>query len=66
VDNGQTLQDKQMIQFSKSKMAAVCYGPNVLLKYFIRRTGNAVFEGLHKKYRKVGRVGTGGESWDKV
>jgi len=31
--NGQYLQEQQIIQFSKSKMAAVCYGPNFLLKY---------------------------------
>ena len=27
------MQEKQMIQFSKSKMASVCQGPNFLLKY---------------------------------
>jgi len=35
VDNGQKLQGKQIIKSSKSKMAAVCYGPNFLLKYLI-------------------------------
>jgi len=28
---------KKLIQFSKSKMAAVCYGPNFLLKYLIEK-----------------------------
>jgi len=31
---GKTRQ-KKLIQFSKSKMASVCYGPNFLLKYLI-------------------------------
>jgi len=35
VDNGRKLQGKQIIQSSKSKVAAVCYGPNFLLKYLI-------------------------------
>jgi len=33
VEYGQKLQGKQIIKSSKSKMAAVCYGPNFLLKY---------------------------------
>ena len=32
---------KEIIQFSKSKMAAVCYGPNFLLKYLIGRRHGA-------------------------
>jgi len=35
MDNRPKLQEKKMIQFSKSNMAAVCYGPNFLLKYLI-------------------------------
>jgi len=33
VDNGQKLQEKQIILYSKSKMVAVCCGPSFLLKY---------------------------------
>jgi len=35
VDNGQKMQEKQISKSSKSTMAAVCYGPNFLLKYLI-------------------------------
>jgi len=35
MDNGQNSQEKQIIKSSKSKMAAVRYGPNFLLKYLI-------------------------------
>jgi len=35
MDNRPKLQEKQKIQFPKSKMAAVSYVPNFLLKYFI-------------------------------
>jgi len=35
VHNGPKLQEKQIIQFSKSKLAAVCYGQNYQLKYLI-------------------------------